>query len=132
MKLSDIADYLKLQTARKCKALIFLIFGTHFATYTYLAPLLQQAGISSDTVTWILVGYGIAGFASNFVASAFISRQLTVTFTTVLMMLMVALATLSQMTSWPVRIPLMVMMGAGLGSYAAVYEYLESESIYRT
>lgn len=110
MKLSGIADYLKLQTARKSKALIFLIFGAHFATYTYLAPLLQQAGISSDTVTWILVGYGIAGLASNFVASAFISRQLTATFTTVLMLLMVALATLPQMTSWPVGITLMVMV----------------------
>lgn len=110
IKLSGIADYLKLQTARKSKALIFLIFGAHFGTYTYLAPLLQQAGISSDTVTWILVGYGIAGLASNFVASAFISRQLTATFTTVLMLLMVALATLPQMTSSPVGITLMVIV----------------------
>lgn len=110
MKLSGIADYLKLQTAKKSKALIFLIFGAHFATYTYLTPLLLQAGIGSATVTWILVGYGIAGFASNFVASAFIGRQLTATFTTVLVLLMVALATLPQMTSWPVGITLMVMV----------------------
>lgn len=110
IKLSIIADYLKLQTVRKSKALIFLIFGAHFASYTYLAPLLQQTGISSDAVTWILVGYGIAGFASNFVASAFISRQLTATFTTVLVLLMLALAMLPQMTSWPVAITLMVMV----------------------
>ena len=43
------------------------IFFAHFAAYTYLNPLLQdRAGLTAGQITIVLLGFGLAGAATNF------------------------------------------------------------------
>jgi len=56
-------------------AIVLLVAG-HFAAYTYLKPLLQQVfGLSPGLVTALLLGYGAAGFAGNFIGGQLVARS---------------------------------------------------------
>jgi predicted MFS family arabinose efflux permease len=88
---ASLLNFIRRTEARKSILLILLIFGTHFGTYTFLAPLLADAGIGASTVTWSLLGFGVTGFISNFVASAFVSNHLKSTLAAALLVMMVSL-----------------------------------------
>ncbi|MFF4007552.1 MFS transporter [Streptomyces sp. NPDC001717] len=49
----------------------FLVVTGQFAAYTFVRPILQDvSGISADRVSVLLLGYGLAGVAGNFLAGA--------------------------------------------------------------
>ncbi|MFB6613638.1 MFS transporter [Streptomyces sp. NPDC056367] len=49
----------------------FLVVTGQFAAYTFVRPILQDvSGISADRVSMLLLGYGLAGVAGNFLAGA--------------------------------------------------------------
>ncbi|WP_067675011.1 MFS transporter [Nocardia miyunensis] len=55
-------------------ATLLLVTG-HFAAYTFIGPVLQQlSGIGAGFVGPLLLGFGVAGIAGNFLAGAVIGR----------------------------------------------------------
>jgi predicted MFS family arabinose efflux permease len=75
--------------------MVALVFGAHFSSYTYIAPfLLQNASFSVSSITWLLLGFGIVGFISNFAFSAMVTRNLKASLATVVVLLMLALSTM--------------------------------------
>ncbi|MFE2325613.1 MFS transporter [Streptomyces sp. NPDC059385] len=49
----------------------FLVVTGQFAAYTFVRPILQDvSGIGADRVSMLLLGYGLAGVAGNFLAGA--------------------------------------------------------------
>jgi predicted MFS family arabinose efflux permease len=56
------------------------IFFANFAAYTYIGPLLHtQAGLGADAITLVLLGFGLAGAASNFTAGVTVRAHLRAT-----------------------------------------------------
>ncbi|MFD5624165.1 MFS transporter [Streptomyces yangpuensis] len=52
-------------------AVTFLVVTGQFAAYTFVRPILQDvSGIDADFVSTLLLGYGVAGVAGNFLAGA--------------------------------------------------------------
>ncbi|HCI5682840.1 TPA: MFS transporter [Klebsiella variicola subsp. variicola] len=94
LKVAALLAFARNPAAHKSLALIVLIFVTHFGTYTYLTPLLNQAGLHDGLLTTTLFSFGIAGFIANFVASATIHRHLIATLAGVLLLFIVSLAAL--------------------------------------
>ena len=88
---ASLLDFIRRIEGRKSVLLILLIFGTHFGTYTFLAPRLAAAGIGQEIVTWSLLGFGITGFIANFVASSYVSKYLKNTLAVALLLMAVSL-----------------------------------------
>lgn len=66
-----------------------LVFGGHFAFFTYLRPFLEtDVGAGIETVSAVLLGFGIANFVGTLLAGLLIGRSLRLTLT--LMPLMMA------------------------------------------
>lgn len=59
----------------------FLVVLAHFGTYTYVTPFLEQVTrVGPGPVSAVLLAYGVAGIAGNFLAGAAIARSLRGTF----------------------------------------------------
>jgi predicted MFS family arabinose efflux permease len=43
---------------------IIVLSAGHFATYTYIEPILLQAGVTPPGISAVLLGYGAAGVAA--------------------------------------------------------------------
>ncbi|CAN5609553.1 MFS transporter [soil metagenome] len=57
-------------------AAVVLLVAGHFAAYTYLKPLLQDVfALSPTMVTALLLVYGAAGFAGNFIGGNLVARS---------------------------------------------------------
>lgn len=66
-----------------------LVFGGHFAFFTYLRPFLEtDVGAGIETVSAVLLGFGVANFVGTLLAGLLIGRSLRLTLT--LMPLMMA------------------------------------------
>lgn len=93
------------------------IFLADFAAYTYVNPLLQQrAGLSGEQVTLVLLGFGVAGGASNFAAARTVRHHLRATMC--LAGIFVGLGTLLiQLLNGEVLVILLLLVwGAGFGA----------------
>lgn len=51
-----------------------LTFG-HFTTYTFINPLLRHAGVNADSVSVVLLGYGLAGVIGLALSSRVVDRR---------------------------------------------------------
>jgi predicted MFS family arabinose efflux permease len=77
LRFSDLTELVRRPYARKSLLMVALVFGAHFSSYTYIAPyLLHDANFSVSSITWVLLGFGIIGFVSNFAVSATVQRSL--------------------------------------------------------
>jgi predicted MFS family arabinose efflux permease len=75
-RIGDFGRMLTRTTVLRSLLLVALLFGAHFCAYTYIAPFLEDDAILGATwVTALLLGFGIVGFMSNFVASAFVTSH---------------------------------------------------------
>jgi predicted MFS family arabinose efflux permease len=71
VRLSDVAEVLRIKQLRVGLALVALLVTGHFAAYTYVRPLLEkQAGITPALIGTLLLAYGVAGVIGNFVAGS--------------------------------------------------------------
>ncbi|GJH19963.1 MFS transporter [Caballeronia novacaledonica] len=75
-RIGDFGRMLARTTVLRSLLLVALLFGAHFCAYTYIAPFLEvDAVLGATWVTALLLGFGIVGFLSNFVASAFVKSH---------------------------------------------------------
>jgi len=92
LRMSDLVDVFRERHSRRSLLMVAFIFGAHFSSYTFITPfLLSIASFSSDSVPWILLGFGIIGFAANFAGTALVARTLPGTLAGVVLTLMSSL-----------------------------------------
>ncbi|MFB4270401.1 MFS transporter [Nonomuraea sp. GTA35] len=61
----------------------FFVVAAHFGTYTYVTPFLQDVtGLPPTAVSAVLLAYGIAGIAGNFLAGKVTATRLCAAFVT--------------------------------------------------
>ncbi|NUP03744.1 MAG: MFS transporter [Nonomuraea sp.] len=76
-------DLLRTRAAAIALLSTFLIVLAHFGTYTYVTPFLRDVtGLPSAAVGAVLLAYGIAGVAGNFLAGKAVVTHLRATFVT--------------------------------------------------
>jgi predicted MFS family arabinose efflux permease len=98
--------------------MVAFVFGAHFSSYTFITPfLLSNAGFSSESISWILLGFGIIGFAANFAGTALVARTLPGTLAGVVLTLMSSLVLLPLLQhSAPIVVVLVLTWGAAFGA----------------
>ncbi|MGW7072425.1 MFS transporter [Streptomyces sp. NPDC054855] len=80
-RLTVLRDLLGMPRVRGGLAVTFLIVTAHFGTYTYVTPFLADvAHAGPQLITVFLLAYGAAGIVGNFVAGAWVRRELRGTF----------------------------------------------------
>jgi predicted MFS family arabinose efflux permease len=95
LRLRDLVDVLRRPHPRRSMLMVALVFGAHFSSYTYVTPfLLHNSNLSMSTITWLLLGFGIIGFFSNFAVSSTVTRNLKTSVGTMISLLMFALVSL--------------------------------------
>ncbi|WP_244146468.1 MFS transporter [Paraburkholderia sp. BCC1876] len=95
LRLHDLVTLLRRSHPRKSMLMVALVFGAHFSSYTYITPfLLRNANLNMSTITWLLLGFGIIGFVSNFAVSSTVTRNLKISLGVMVSLLMVALVSL--------------------------------------
>ncbi|WP_312706889.1 MFS transporter [Stenotrophomonas sp.] len=117
LKFSDLLQAAGSRDARRSLAMIGLIFAAHFGAYTFLAPLLHQATIQQETITYVLFGYGIAGFLSTFVASHFVAKSVKYSLMTAKGLLLIPLALMPMLVMAPtLEVALVIAWGMSWGA----------------
>ncbi|MET9014600.1 MFS transporter [Streptomyces olivaceoviridis] len=93
------------------------VFFGHFTAYTYITPYLQEhAHLGPDAVTTVLLGYGLAGLAGNFLIGLLTRHSLRALAIAVALLLAAAVLLLTATTATPVVIVLVLMWGAAFGA----------------
>ncbi|MFI6484285.1 MFS transporter [Nonomuraea sp. NPDC050663] len=78
-----LLDLLRTKGAARALLATFLIVLAHFGTYTYVTPFLQDVtGLPPAAVSAVLLAYGVAGIAGNFLAGKATASRLRVAFVT--------------------------------------------------
>lgn len=111
MRTSDFVAMLSRSNVRRSLLMVGLLFGAHFAAYTYIAPFLERnASLGGHWITAVLLGFGIVGFVSNFAVSAFVTRHLKVSLLALGTLVMVALFALPMLQTSHVGVIATVML----------------------
>jgi predicted MFS family arabinose efflux permease len=98
LRLRDLVAVLRQPHPRRSMLMVALVFGAHFSSYTYVTPfLLRNANLSMSTITWLLLGFGVIGFISNFAISSTVTNNLKVSSGAMISLLMFALVALPLM-----------------------------------
>ena len=98
LRLRDLVAVLRQPHPRRSMLMVALVFGAHFSSYTYVTPfLLRNANLSMSTITWLLLGFGVIGFISNFAISSTVTNNLRVSAGAMISLLMFALVALPLM-----------------------------------
>jgi predicted MFS family arabinose efflux permease len=75
-RIGDFGRMLARGAVLRSLALVALLFGAHFAAYTYVAPFLEaDAAFDATRVSALLLGFGVVGFVSNFAVSGYVSTH---------------------------------------------------------
>jgi predicted MFS family arabinose efflux permease len=110
LRFADLVELVKRAYPRKSLLMVALVFGAHFSSYTYIAPfLLRDAGFSVSSITWVLLGFGIIGFVSNFAVSAVVGRNLKAALLTTVVLLLTALVTMPLLKHYAPAVTAVVM-----------------------
>lgn len=94
------------------------IFFANFAAYTYIGPLLHtQAGLGASAITLVLLGFGLAGAASNFTAGVTVRAHLRATLMGSGLLIAGSALLLATVTGTrPLTIALVAVWGLGFGA----------------
>ncbi|MFF5408480.1 MFS transporter [Streptomyces misionensis] len=94
-----------------------VVFLGHFTAYTYITPYLQQyAHFGPGGVTAVLLGYGLAGLAGNFLAGLVSGKSLRVVTTVTALLLSAAVLLLTVLTTTAGVVLLVLLWGAAFGA----------------
>ncbi|MFC0399822.1 MFS transporter [Paraburkholderia rhizosphaerae] len=110
LRFADLVELVRRAHPRRSLLMVSLVFGAHFSSYTYIAPfLLRDAGFSVSSITWVLLGFGIIGFVSNFAVSTVVGRNLKGALLTMAVLLLAALLTMPLLKQSAFAVTAMVM-----------------------
>ncbi|POR46718.1 putative MFS family arabinose efflux permease [Paraburkholderia eburnea] len=101
LRLADFRKLLGRSHTRLSMLMVALVFGAHFSTYTYIAPLLEH-DFSLNAMTLLLLGFGLIGFFSNALTSTVISDHLKKSVATMVLLLLAALSSMLLLEHSPV------------------------------
>ncbi|WP_087046060.1 MFS transporter [Caballeronia ptereochthonis] len=93
LRVADFKTLLGRPHTRLSMLMVALVFGAHFSTYTYIAPLLEQE-FSLSAITLLLFGFGLVGFFSNALMSAVVSDHLKKSVAVMTLLLLSAMASM--------------------------------------
>ena len=95
MRTEDFRAMLSRSNVRRSLLMVGLLFGAHFAAYTYIAPFLERnASFGASWITAVLLGFGVVGFVANFAVSSIVTRHLKVSLLSLGTLVLVALMAL--------------------------------------
>jgi predicted MFS family arabinose efflux permease len=80
-RLAVLRDVLRLRQTRLALVATCLIVTAHFGTYTYVTPFLRDV-TGTSRISELLLLYGVAGLAGNFLAGTAVANHLRATFVT--------------------------------------------------
>jgi len=93
LRVADFRTLLGRPHTRLSMLMVALVFGAHFSTYTYVAPLLEQ-DFSLRALTLVLFGFGLIGFFSNALMSVAVTRHLRKSIAAMVLLLLAAISSL--------------------------------------
>ncbi|MER5360425.1 MFS transporter, partial [Streptomyces sp. NPDC002785] len=98
--------------------LTFLVVLSHFATYTYVTPFLEQVTHAGPAlITVFLLIYGAAGIVGNFVGGALVTRRLCATISAAAGLVATAVALLPVLGRWEAgAVALLIVWGVAYGA----------------
>lgn len=117
LRFADLIKAAAPAPARNSMGMIALIFAAHFGAYTYVAPMLEKAALTSSAITGVLLGYGVAGFIATFVAGRYVTSHPRHSLYAGKMMLIIPLISLPFLLSMPkAEVALVVVWGLAWGA----------------
>lgn len=93
LRIADFTTLLRRPHTRLSMLMVALVFGAHFSTYTYVAPLLEQ-DFSLRAITFLLFGFGLIGFFSNALMSMVVANHLKKSVAVMVLLLLGAMSSL--------------------------------------
>ncbi|MDR5821240.1 MULTISPECIES: MFS transporter [unclassified Caballeronia] len=93
LRVADFRTLLSRPHTRLSMLMVALVFGAHFSTYTYIAPLLEQ-DFSLSAITLLLFGFGLIGFFSNALMSMAVSNHLKKSVAVMVLLLLGAMSSM--------------------------------------
>ncbi|MES2697892.1 MAG: MFS transporter [Verrucomicrobiota bacterium] len=106
----QLTQLLRHSDARLGLLTVALVIAGHFAAYTYVAPFLEEkAAASPGFLSALLLAYGVAGIAGNFLGGAVAGRYLRVTLTSVVAVLSGAILLLPLLAASHVGVTVLLM-----------------------
>ncbi|PYE20422.1 putative MFS family arabinose efflux permease [Paraburkholderia silvatlantica] len=116
LRLADFVTLLRRPHVRLSMLMVALVFGAHFSTYTFISPLLQQ-DFSMGAITLLLLAFGVIGFFSNALTSAFVATRLKSAVATMTALLLCALSAMILLDHARIgEIAAMLMWGVAFGA----------------
>ncbi|OLL30769.1 MFS transporter [Burkholderia sp. SRS-W-2-2016] len=101
LRLADFKTLLGRSQTRLSMLMVALVFGAHFSTYTYIAPLLEH-DFSMSAITLLLFGFGLIGFFSNALTSMVISDHLKKSVAAMILLLLGAMSSMLLLEHSPI------------------------------
>jgi predicted MFS family arabinose efflux permease len=93
LRVADFRTLLRRPHTRLSMVMVALVFGAHFSTYTYIAPLLER-DFSLSAITLLLFGFGLIGFFSNALTSMAVSDHLKKAVAAMILLLLGAMSSM--------------------------------------
>jgi predicted MFS family arabinose efflux permease len=93
LRIGDFTTLLRRPETRWSLLMVALVFGAHFSTYTYIAPLLEQ-DFSISAITLLLFGFGLVGFFSNALMSMAVANHLKKSVAAMIVLLLAAIGSM--------------------------------------
>jgi predicted MFS family arabinose efflux permease len=101
LRVADFKTLLGRPHTRLSMLMVALVFGAHFSTYTYIAPLLEH-DFSLSAITLLLFGFGLIGFFSNALTSMVISDHLKKSVAAMIVLLLGAMSSMLLLEHSPI------------------------------
>jgi predicted MFS family arabinose efflux permease len=101
LRIADFRTLLRRPHTRLSMLMVALVFGAHFSTYTYIAPLLEH-DFSLNAMTLLLFGFGLIGFFSNALTSTVISDHLKKSVAAMVLLLLAAMSSMLLLEHSPI------------------------------
>jgi predicted MFS family arabinose efflux permease len=108
-----------------------LVFGGHFALFTYIRPFLETvAGVGINGMALMLLGFGLANFAGTFLAGLLLERSMRLTLTVMPALIGAAALALAWLgTGQPAQAVLMALWGMAFGGVPVGWSTWVAETV---
>jgi predicted MFS family arabinose efflux permease len=117
VRVRSLLEQLRTPAVRIGVLATFLLVGGHYAAFTFVSPILQKiAGIHAHTVGVLLLGYGIAAIAGNFLAGEAAARNVRATIIAVSVLFLATLVAIPLIGTTPLTgTLLLIVWGVAFG-----------------